>query len=395
MRGKATGLIAAGASVLLAGAGLVVAPLVLLHPADSSAEACTTISAPSSTQTSPVPPAVSAAASAPAATASGVGVAGLDQEAQTNARVVTAVVVDRHLPAQADVIVLMAALTESGLHNDDYGDAAGPDSRGILQQRDSWGPLAVRMDPAEAAGLFLDRLVNLAGWASMPPWEAAQAVQVSAFDGHPRAANGYSGVIGGNYLAKADLALAITQQLFGDPGLSISCASSAGPAGPVPAAHPELPAAPDPYVVPADGGACDVPDGGGCIREATAHLRAAVLAAFPAQVRSVGCYSDRAGDHGTGTACDFMITTGAAATGQDYLNGWELAAWVRTNAAALGVAYEIWYLRIWDSRHPQPDDNGGWGQPYDGCSYCPSVIGDPSAAHTTHVHVSIRSSVTE
>ena len=112
---------------------------------------------------------------------------------------------------------------------------------------------------------------------------AAQQVQVSAFDGHPRAANGYSAVIGGNYLAKTPLALELTRELYGDPGLSLTCggASAPGPAGPVPVAIPQLPAPPAPYTGPAGGGPCDVPDGAGCIREATAHLRAAVLAAFP------------------------------------------------------------------------------------------------------------------
>lgn len=348
-----------------------------------------------------VPPGSSSATGCSTRTSTGAGTAGsalarLDQQAQANARVVAAVVVARKLPARALVVLYASALTETGLHNDEYGDAAGPDSRGILEQRDSWGPLTVRMDPAGAAGLFLDRLANLAGWAQLEPWVAAQDVQVSAYDGHPRAANNYSPVMGGNYLAKTPLAIALTQQLYEDPGLTLACGSGfSGPAGPVPIVIPALPAAPAPYGGPAGGGPCDVPDGGGCIREATAHLRAAVLSAFPTAVRSVGCYSDRPGDHGTGAACDFMITTGSIATGQDLINGWTVAAWVRANAAGLDVAYVIWYLRIWDARHPQPDDNAGWGQPYTGCSYCLSIVGDPSASHTNHVHVSIQSPVTE
>ena len=360
---------------------LVLVVVVVLDPASSSpAAGCTTVA---STTSGGIP------------VAAGGALAGLDGEAQANARIVAAVVVARRLPARALVVLDAAGLAESGLHNDDYGDAAGPDSRGILQQRDSWGPLAVRMDPAGAAGLFLDRLVNVAGWVQLDPWVAAQDVQASAYDGHPRAANNYSAVVGGNYLARTPLAIALTQHLYADPGLTLVCGGASGSGGPVPVAIGALPAAPEPYTGPAGGGPCDVPDGGGCIREATAHLRAAVLAAFPAVVRSVGCYSERPGDHGTGAACDFMITTGAAAAGPALVNGWTVAAWVRANAAALDVAYVIWYLRIWDARHPQPDDNGGWGQPYAGCSYCPSILGDPSAAHTNHVHVSIQSPVTE
>lgn len=380
-----TGLaVTAVAAVAAAAVTLVVAVVVVLGPAvSSSAAGCTTVS--------------STASSGPAAAGAAGGVlAGLDAQAQANARIVAAVVVARHLPARALVILDAAALDESGLHNDDYGDAAGPDSRGILQQRDSWGPLAVRMDPAGAAGLFLDRLVNVAGWQSLDPWVAAQDVQVSSYDGQPRAANNFSSVVGGNYLAKIPEAIALTQQLYADPGLHLVCGGGvAGSGGPVPIAIPALPAAPIPYSGPAGGGPCDVPDGSGCIREATAHLRAAVQAAFGSAVRSVGCYSNRAGDHGIGAACDFMITTGAAASGQDLVNGWMVAAWIRANAAALDVAYVIWYLRIWDARHPQPDDSGGWGQPYTGCSYCPVLQGNPSASHTNHVHVSIQSPGTE
>jgi hypothetical protein len=364
-------------------AALALVVVVVLDPASSSSAAgCTAVASTTSGATQ---------------VAAGGALAGLDGEAQTNARIVAAVVVARHLPARALVVLDAAALDESGLHNDDYGDEAGPDSRGILQQRDSWGPLSVRMDPAGAAGLFLDRLVNVAGWQGLDPWVAAQDVQVSAYDGHPRAANNYSTVVGGNYLAKTEQAIALTQELYADPGLTLICGSNGGSggSGPVPVAIRALPAPPAPYTGPAGGGPCDVPDGGGCIREATAHLRAAVLAAFPAVVRSVGCYSGRPGDHGTGAACDFMITTGAAAAGQDLVNGWTVAAWLRANAAALDVAYVIWELRIWDARHPQPDDNAGWGQPYAGCSYCPSILGDPSAAHTNHVHVSIQSPDTE
>jgi hypothetical protein len=251
------------------------------------------------------------------------------------------------------------------------------------------------LDPAGAGGLFLDRLVNVANWQQLDPWVAAQDVQVSAFDGHPRADNNYSAVVGGNYLAKTALAIKLTQELYADPGLTLVCGGGSGTGGPVPVAIGALPPAPAAYTGPAGGGPCDVPDAGGCIREATAHLRAAVLAAFPGAVRSVGCYSNRAGDHGTGAACDFMITTGGAATGGDLVNGWTVATWIRANAASLDVAYEIWELRIWDARHPQPDDNAGWGQPYTGCSYCPSIEGNPSAAHTNHVHVSIQSPATE
>lgn len=51
-------------------------------------------------------------------------------------------------------------------------DQAGPDSRGLYQQRNNWGTLALRMNPAWAAGAFMlgphqghaGGLLQLAGW---------------------------------------------------------------------------------------------------------------------------------------------------------------------------------------------------------------------------------------
>src|SRR5699024_7220821 len=95
---------------------------------------------------------------------------------------------------------------ESNLVNVDHGDAAGPDSRGLFQQRDPWGPRAVRMDPAGAAGLFFDRLVRLSGWRVLPPWLAAQQVQHSAF------------ADGSNYSAHYRAAQSIVTDLLGPAG---------------------------------------------------------------------------------------------------------------------------------------------------------------------------------
>jgi hypothetical protein len=105
----------------------------------------------------------------------------LDAEQASNLAVILGVG-DRSGVGQADkVIAVMTAMTESSLRNIDHGDAAGPDSRGLFQQRGGWGPLVVRMDPAGSIGLFYSALLNLPGWESMQPWQAAQAVQRSAF----------------------------------------------------------------------------------------------------------------------------------------------------------------------------------------------------------------------
>src|SRR5680860_248907 len=71
------------------------------------------------------------------------------------------------MSAQAQTLGVMTAMGESSLHNVDHGDAAGPDSRGLFQQRDSWGTLADRMNPAVAAGLFFQRLRGVPGWQTL------------------------------------------------------------------------------------------------------------------------------------------------------------------------------------------------------------------------------------
>jgi hypothetical protein len=104
----------------------------------------------------------------------------LSPDQMHNAQVIVAVAKARRLPPQAAQIALMTAMQESALTVVDHGDAAGPDSRGLFQQRDSWGPLSVRMDSAQSTGLFLDRLVTLPGWTILDPVEAAHIVQVNS-----------------------------------------------------------------------------------------------------------------------------------------------------------------------------------------------------------------------
>ncbi|TDO58226.1 hypothetical protein EV651_110262 [Kribbella sp. VKM Ac-2571] len=106
---------------------------------------------------------------------------GLDAEQASNLAVIVGVGDRFEVGVAGKVIAVMTAMTESSLRNIDHGDTAGPDSRGLFQQRDSWGPLYVRMDPAGAAELFYAALANVPGWTSMEPWMAAQAVQRSAF----------------------------------------------------------------------------------------------------------------------------------------------------------------------------------------------------------------------
>jgi len=103
-----------------------------------------------------------------------------------NASLITAISVQRGLPPRAATIALATAMQESRLRNINYGDDAGPDSRGLFQQRPSqgWGTEEQVMDPIYAANAFFDGLVKIPGYESMEITQAAQAVQRSAF---PRA----------------------------------------------------------------------------------------------------------------------------------------------------------------------------------------------------------------
>lgn len=89
------------------------------------------------------------------------------------------------LPERAAVLVLAAGLQESKLTNLAPG-AGDRDSVGVLQQRPSqgWGTPpgneASLNDVFEATTEFLDKLVQVRGWQSMPLAHAVQSVQISA-----------------------------------------------------------------------------------------------------------------------------------------------------------------------------------------------------------------------
>jgi len=107
----------------------------------------------------------------------------LNPDQAANASTITAVAVARGLPPRAASIALATAVQESGLRNLDYGDNAGPDSRGLFQQRPSqgWGSQEEVMDPVYAANAFYDALVEVPGYQDLPITVAAQTVQRSAF----------------------------------------------------------------------------------------------------------------------------------------------------------------------------------------------------------------------
>jgi hypothetical protein len=114
----------------------------------------------------------------------GIHGGGLDLDARqaSNAAVINQVAADEGLQPQdrAVVVALATAIQESSLVNIDHGDR---DSVGLFQQRPSqgWGTPTQIMNPAYAAEQFYRHLQRVPDWWSIPIWQAAQAVQRSAF----------------------------------------------------------------------------------------------------------------------------------------------------------------------------------------------------------------------
>ncbi|MBP6995261.1 MAG: hypothetical protein KBB39_03865 [Phycicoccus sp.] len=112
------------------------------------------------------------------ATASGSTVS-FAPEQMENASTITAIAVQRGLPARAATIALATAMQESKLYNVNYGDR---DSLGLFQQRPSqgWGTAEQVMDPVYATNKFYDALVQIDGYETMEITVVAQEVQRSA-----------------------------------------------------------------------------------------------------------------------------------------------------------------------------------------------------------------------
>jgi cell wall-associated NlpC family hydrolase len=94
-----------------------------------------------------------------------------------NAQTIVSVVAGRHLPGQAAIIAVTTAYAESRLINS--ATETDHDSEGLFQQRISIYPKAVADDPVTAANAFLDRLIRVPNWDTLPVSDAAQAVQIS------------------------------------------------------------------------------------------------------------------------------------------------------------------------------------------------------------------------
>jgi hypothetical protein len=139
----------------------------------------------------------------------GAVVAGFGGHQLVNAGLVVAVGKEMRLPQRAWVVATAVAMAESHLQvlanarvpgslalpHDGVG--VDHDSVGLFQQRASWGPVGVRMDPRGGARLFFQRLIAVPGWEGLPLTVAAQRVQASAFpDAYARWEQPANAVIG-------------------------------------------------------------------------------------------------------------------------------------------------------------------------------------------------------
>jgi murein DD-endopeptidase MepM/ murein hydrolase activator NlpD len=118
---------------------------------------------------------VDAAASHPA-------IAGYRGEQLKNAAYIMNAAEALGLDQSGQIIGVMTAMGESSLTVLDKGDAVGPDSRGLFQQRDNgvWGSYEDRMDPTISATNFFKALQKVDGWQDLEPTIAIHRVQGNA-----------------------------------------------------------------------------------------------------------------------------------------------------------------------------------------------------------------------
>ena len=113
-------------------------------------------------------------------------------------------------------------MQESKLRNISHGDQAGPDSRGLFQQRPSqgWGTAEQVMDPYHASNAFYDALVKVPGYESLEITDAAQRVQRSAYPDayaqHEVMARAFASSLTGQTAAGLDCSLRAPDEA-GDP----------------------------------------------------------------------------------------------------------------------------------------------------------------------------------
>jgi hypothetical protein len=269
----------------------------------------------------------------------------LDLDQARYAGLITAIAVERGLPARAASIALAAAYQESDLTNLRGGDR---DSAGLFQQRPSqgWGTLEEVRDPVHATNTFYDALQKVDGYEQLEITVAAQQVQRSGF---PDA-----------YADHEADARALASALSGNSPQGFSC-----------------------RLHDADAGAPELKDSGLTARADA--VRRDLLARFPDlplggfAPGGVSTGHTEGSAHYDGRAIDAFVRPVSAA---NRTRGWAIAAYLVSQADRLSIRTVIFDDRIWTAGEKSGD---GWRdyQP-------PERSGDPAILeHRDHVHVDV------
>jgi hypothetical protein len=167
-----------GAGVVAIGIGVVVVIVIAVNSLSGAARSATA-------DTAPTCPHVASRTVGGIVVPAGP-IAGFCQDRLVNAASVIQAARALGIGPHTQAVGVMTAIGESSLVNIDHGDAAGPDSRGLFQQRDNgaWGTYEQRMDPYTAASMFYAKLVKVPGWKTMSPTEMAHAVQINSDPDH-------------------------------------------------------------------------------------------------------------------------------------------------------------------------------------------------------------------
>jgi hypothetical protein len=268
----------------------------------------------------------------------------IDLEQAENAALITAISIERGMPARAASIALATAFQESKLYNIDYGDR---DSVGLFQQRTSqgWGSIEQLTDPVYATHAFYDALAKVDGYREMEITEAAQAVQRSAY---PDA-----------YADHEDDGRALASALTGNSPATMWCD------------------------VPGDADeASDKLDESGLVARASAvrrdlEARFGTLALGGFEPEGVSSGHMEGSAHYEGRAVDIFFRPIDAANQK---RGWAIAHYLVAQADRLDIQTVIFDDRIW-----RAGDGAEW-RDYDP----PSSSGDRAILeHRDHVHVDV------
>jgi hypothetical protein len=269
----------------------------------------------------------------------------LDPSQARYAGLITAIAVQRGMPARAASIALAAAYQESNLRNLGDGDR---DSAGLFQQRPSqgWGSEDEVQDPVHATNAFYDALEKVEGYEQLEITVAAQRVQRSAF---PTA-----------YADHEADARTLASALTGNSRAAFSCRLNDD--------HPTD---------------ADLEDSGLTARADA--VRRDLLAMFPDQPlggfapKGVSTGHMEGSAHYDGRAVDVFVRPVSAA---HRTLGWAIAQYLVSQAVHLAIRTVIFDDRIWTAGRRSGD---GW-RDYDP----PERSGDAAVLeHRDHVHVDV------